>query len=327
MKALTIQEFGKLESVCLSEAPSPSIGPLEILVGVKATGLNRADVLQCLGKYPAPKGFSPDIPGLEYAGVVEETGAQVTRFRAGDRVMGLVGGGAFAETLSVHENEAIRIPRGFSYTDAAALPEAFITAYDALFLQGGLSAGEWVLIHSVGSGVGTAAIQLAHAFGAFVIGTSRTESKLAKATSLGLKVPLLGPSFSQEVNRQTGGRGVDVALDLVGGPYLPETLRCMAHRGRILLIGLTAGVKAEIPLTEILTRRLTLRGSTLRSRSLDEKCALAREFEENLLPLFENGRLQPVVDSVFPVSEAVSALFKLSNHDTFGKVILEWKNS
>ena len=328
MKALRIHEFGRLESLAWVDVPTPSAAPGEALVRVEAVGLNRADVLQCLGKYPAPPGFPQDIPGLEYAGVVEKVGPQVTTLAPGVRVMGLVGGGAFAEFLKVPEAETIPVPSWLSPREAAALPEAFLTAYDALVLQANVQVGEGVLIHAVASGVGVAAAQLARALGARVIGTSRTPEKLEKLHRFGLEHSVTcgsPPAFAQDVQRLTQGRGVDVALDLIGGPYLTQTTECMAERGRIVLLGLLGGARAELPLGLLLSKRLTLRGSTLRSRSSHEKSFLAREFQKTLLPLFEKGPLQPVIDETLPMTEIHAALSKLGQNRSVGKIVLQWR--
>jgi len=308
------------------EVQSPTPGPEEILVRVRATALNRADLLQTLGQYPTPPGVPADIPGLEYAGEVTAVGERVRRWRVGDNVMGLVAGGAWAETLVTHEREAMAMPRGCSFADAAAIPEAFATAFDALVSQAHLSVGSRVLIHAASSGVGTAAIQLCQLYGAEAIGTGRSESKLARARQLGLphSIWVTGHQFSAEVNRLTAGQGCSVALDLVGGTWFPETIESMAPQGTVMLVGLVAGSTAQIPLRSVLTKRLRIMGTVLRARPLEEKIALARSFESTLLPAFEMGRLKPVVDSVLPISEIAAALERLATNDTFGKVVLTW---
>ena len=268
MKAIRISERGGPEVLQIQEVADPAPGPSDVVVEVKATAINRADLLQCLGMYPAPPGVPADIPGLEYAGVVSSIGSKVTRWRAGDRIMGIVGGGAFAQKLVAHEREAVPIPPGMTLTDAAALPEAFFTAFDALVLQGALRSGERVLIHAVGSGVGTAAAQIAAAIGAQVLGTSRSPAKLERAKQLGLSHPIVAdpaaPHFAPKVKEATGGSGVDVALDLVGGDYLAETLASLGSGARVLLVGLMGGAAATIELRVLLAKRIRLIGTVLR---------------------------------------------------------------
>jgi NADPH:quinone reductase len=323
MRALVIAEPG---TVKLAEVPPPAPGANEVRVRVRATALNRADLLQTLGLYPAPPGVPADIPGLEYAGEVDALGPGVTRFHIGDRVMGLVGGGAWAELLVVHENEAMKVPASLDFEQAAAVPEAFITAWDALVLQAGLKKDQWVLVHAVGSGVGTAAIQLIAIMGAHAVGTSRSAAKLEQAKAVAPFVPLQtasGFDFSPGVLAATGGRGADVVLDLVGGELMPHTLAATAERGTLMLVGLTAGATVDgFPLRTLLSRRLTVKGTTLRARSHDEKAQLTRRFEGAVLPEFQAGTLKPVVSKVIDVSEANAALSAMVKNETFGKTVL-----
>lgn len=314
------------EGLRFVEVASPHFGPDEIRVKVKATALNRADLLQTMGLYPAPPGVPDDIPGLEYAGEVIAVGSRVQRWKTGDRVMGLVAGGAWAEELVTHEREAIALPPGMSFSDAAAIPEAFATAFDALVLQGGMSLNSEVLIHAVASGVGTAALQLCKVFGARAIGTGRNEKKLARAAELGLTRSILVKDgvFSARVKQFTDGRGCDLALDLVGGDWFAETIDAMAPRGTVMLVGLVAGASAEVPLRSVLAKRVRIQGTTLRSRSLEEKIAVARAFEQRVVPSFISGQLAPVVDAVLPMAELEPALQRLAGNDTFGKLVLTW---
>lgn len=310
----------------IEQVPSPTPGPEELLVRVRATALNRADLLQTMGFYPAPPGAPADIPGLEYAGEVAATGARVRRFKVGDRVMGLVAGGAWAEQLVTHEREAMAIPAALSYSDAAAVPEAFATAYDALVTQAGLGTGSRVLINAVASGVGTAALQLCRELGALAIGTGRTQAKLERATAMGLPHAVLVTSpgaFAEQVRGLSGG-GVDIALDLVGGDWLPGTIDSLAVGGTLMLVGLVAGPTAEVSLRTLLARRARLIGTTLRARPLEEKILLARRVEERVLPLFAAGRLKPVVDAVLSMDQLVPALQRLGANDTFGKLVVLW---
>lgn len=328
MKALVITGTGGPEVLSLQEVPNVQPGDWDVEVRVRATAINRADLIQLRGHYPAPVGVPSDIPGLEYAGEVISIGAHVRSFKPGDRVMGLVGGGAFAERLTVHEREVLRIPEGASFEDAAAIPEAFITAYDALVLQGELRSGELVLIHAAASGVGTAAIQLVHALGATAIGTARSRDKLQRLEGeLGLRHAVHvddPPRFADTVRKLAGDRGVDVALELVGGAYLPETLAAMAPRGRVMLVGLLAGAKAELDLRTVLTRRLRVTGTVLRSRALEEKIAVAQAANRHLIPLFEAKKLRPIIDDVVPMADARRGFEAVASNKTFGKIVLRW---
>ncbi|MGA9522211.1 MAG: NAD(P)H-quinone oxidoreductase [Myxococcaceae bacterium] len=328
MKALVMKGTGGPEILALEEVADPRPGRSDVVVRVHATALNRADLLQLRGMYAPPPGVPADIPGIEYAGEVLEVGQDVQGLRPGDRVMGLVGGGAFAERVVVHEREAVRIPSNLSFDEAAAIPEAFITAHDALVSQGGLRSGEAVLIHAVASGVGTAGVQIVRALGGSALGTARTEEKLQRVQKeLGLDVAIpcpAGPVFKDAVRKATGGRGAALALELVGGDYVPETIASLAPRGRVVLVGLLAGNKVTADLGRILTQRITLIGTVLRSRPLEEKIAAARTLEAQLVPLFEREALRPVIDVVLPMSKAGEAFKRLASNLTFGKVVLRW---
>ena len=323
--ALSLNAEGP-EGLRFSEVASPVPGPDEIKVNVKATALNRADLLQTMGLYPAPAGAPADIPGMEFSGEVAAVGSRVRRWNTGDRVMGIVGGGAWAKELVTHEREAIAMPEGMSFSDAAALPEAFATAFDALVTQGGMTLNSEVLIHAVASGVGTAALQLCQLFGAKAIGTGRNEKKLARAAAMGLSRTILVKDgvFAARVKQLTGGRGCDVALDLVGGDWFAETIDSMALHGTLMLVGLVAGASAEVPLRSLLAKRVRVQGTTLRARTLEEKIAVARAFEQRLLPSFVSGQLKPVIDAVLPMAELRAGLQRLASNDTFGKLVLTW---
>lgn len=313
----------------LKEAGDPVPGPGEVLVRVRAAGLNRADLLQCMGLYPPPPDAPQDIPGLEYSGEVVAAGPRARRFKAGDRVMGIVAGGAFAEKLVAHEREVMAIPEDLAFSAAAAVPEAFMTAWDAMMVQGGLAGAQHVLIHAVASGVGTAGCQLAAAYGANVVGTSRTADKLERCQrELGLHHGIAlpsGPTFADAVKAATGGRGADVVLDLVGGDYFPETVEAAAHKGRIILVGMMAGASSEVSLGRVLQKRLRVQGTTLRSRPLEEKIEVAQRFEREVLPLFGRGALKAIVDAVHPFTEAAAAFAKMASNQSFGKLVLEWR--
>ena len=324
VNAIVISRFGGPEVLELRDLPAPSPGRGEVRVRVRATAVNRADLLQRAGHYPAPPDAPQEIPGLEFAGEIDAVGDGVIDLAPGDRVLGLCGGGAYAEALVVPARTAIRMPEGWTFTDAAAVPEAFITAWDAMVVQARLSAGEAVLIPAAGSGVGTAAIQIAHAIGARVIGTTRSAAKLERVRALGLDEAILieGGGFAAAVRRATGGAGADVILELVGGPYLAEDLTCIATRGRIVLVGLLAGARVELDLALMLHRRVQLTGTVLRARPLEEKIAAAQQLARHLMPLFARGALRPVVDRVLPLARAAEAHAYLASNDTFGKVVL-----
>lgn len=326
-RAVRIEKPGGPEVLKIDRIPVDDPGPGEILVEVAAAGLNRADLLQRRGLYAAPPGVPDDVPGLEFAGKVAAIGDHVSLFEPGDRVMGIVGGGGMATHLKIHEREALPVPDGLALTHAAAIPEAFLTAFDALFAQAELDAGETVVVHAVASGVGTAALQLARRTGARVIGTSRTESKLDRCAELGLADGWLVQegAFAERVRERTGGRGADVILDMVGGAYLKENLEALALRGRMIVIGLMGGRTAELPMGTLLRRRLTIRGSVLRSRPLEEKAALAQRFRREVVQDFmADGSLRPVVDEVLPMSEVQEAHRRMEANETVGKLVLEW---
>ncbi len=324
MRAAVITAKGGPEVLQLRDVADPTPGDWELLVKVEGSALNRADLLQRRGLYPAPTGSPADIPGLELTGTVVGRGRFVTRFDVGAAVMAIVGGGACAELVVVHEREAIARPAGLDATAAAAIPEAFITAFDAVCLQGGLRSGQWLAIDAVGSGVGTAAVQIARAIGARAVGSTRTQAKLDKAVTLGLDRGVLGTTEAlAEAAREVGGAAV--GLELVGGPALCHMLRALRPQGTAVLVGLMAGVKAELPLATVLRRRLRLVGTVLRSRPLEEKLAVARAFEDRMKPLFEGAapRLAPVVDRVFPLAEIAAAHAYMEQNRNFGKVVLD----
>ena len=306
------------------EAAAPTAGPEEITVNVRATALNRADVLQTMGLYPAPAGIVQDIPGLEYSGEVAAIGARVTRWKIGDRVMGLVGGGAWAQSVVTHEREAIRVPAEVKLEHAAAIPEAFSTAFDALVTQGGMSVGSQVLVHAVASGVGTAAVQLGRLFGARIIGTARTASKLERVGLGQDSILTSGPAFCEQVKALTDGRGVDLVLELVGGDFVPESVRSLAPKGTLLLVGLVAGASVAMPLGLVLQKRLRIQGTALRSRPLEEKIAVAQAIGARLMPGFASGALTPVIDSVLPMTDIVKGLERMAANENYGKIVLTW---
>jgi putative PIG3 family NAD(P)H quinone oxidoreductase len=325
MRAIVIREPGGPEVLELREVPTPTPQRGEARVRVRATAVNRADLIQRMGAYPAPPDSPRDIPGLELAGEVDAIGEGVTSLKVGDRVFGLAGGGTYAEQVVVPARTLVRLPERLSFVEGAAIPEAFVTAYDAMVIQARLAAGETVLVHAVGSGVGTAAVQIARAIGSFAIGTARTAAKLERARPMGLGegVVVEGGKFADKVNAITGGRGVDVVLELVGGGYVVEDLGCMAQRGRIVLVGMMAGARADMDLGAVMRKRLEIRGTMLRSRPLEEKIEAANVLARNLAPLFARGELEAVVDRVLPLARAAEAHAYMASNEGFGKMVLE----
>jgi putative PIG3 family NAD(P)H quinone oxidoreductase len=328
MQAIHIREPGGPDVLTLRDDPDPEVPFGHVRVRVSFAGVNRADLLQRAGFYPAPPGVPADVPGLEYAGTIDALGPGASRFAVGDRVFGLVAGGAYAGKLVAHEREVAPIPPGLDDRAAAATPEAFITAYDALVVRGRLQPGERVLVHAAGSGVGTAAIQLARAFGCFVVGTSRTADKLERCKELGMNagVVVSAKGFTREVLDLTGGKGVDVVVDLVGGDYVRASVEACATMGRVVLVGLTGGTSATLALGEILRKRITMVGTVLRARPLEEKIEAARLLERSLSPWLAEGKVRPVVDRVFPLAEAGAAHAYVAGNASFGKVLLDVGN-
>lgn len=318
MKAIAISRFGGPEVLTVVERPLPEPARGEVRVRIRATAVNRADLLQRMGAYPAPADSPPDVPGLEIAGEVDAVGPAVERLVVGDRVFGLLGGGGYAEAAITHERAMAKMPDGMSFEDAAAIPEAFVTAHDAMVTRAGLRSGEVMIVHAVGSGVGTAAVQLGRAFGAYTIGTARTADKLSRAKALGMDegVVVEGASFASKIAQ------ADVILELVGGKYLDEDLRCIKTLGRIVLIGLMAGTKSELDLSAILRKRVSVIGTVLRARPLEEKIAAMRLFESQVVPLFARGLLKPVIDQVMPLEQAAKAHTRMASNAGFGKIVL-----
>jgi putative PIG3 family NAD(P)H quinone oxidoreductase len=326
MRAVVIPRAGGPEVLEVREVPAPEPGTGEVRVRVRATAINRADLLQRQGRYPAPPGAPRDIPGLEFAGVVEALGTGASLWRPGERVFGLAGGGAHAEYIVAHERALAAIPSTLDWTAAAAVPEAFITAHDALVSQAALRTGERVLIHAAGSGVGLAAVQFVRAAGALPFGTSRTAWKVERARELGLEDgvtldrDLAG--LADRVAAWTSGDGMDVILDLVGGPYVRASVDSLALRGRLMLIATVGGADAGFDLRRALARRITIRGTVLRARALEEKIAATRRFAAEVVPLFERAVLRPVIDTRLPLDAIQDAHRRVESNETFGKVVL-----
>jgi putative PIG3 family NAD(P)H quinone oxidoreductase len=327
MRAVVITRAGGPEGLAVREVPMPSPGPGEILVRVRASALNRADILQREGRYPPPPGAPADIPGLEFAGEVVECGSGATRWKPGARLFGIVAGGAHAEFLVTNQDAVAAVPDHVGWLDAAAIPEAFITAHDAMITQAQLAIGETVLVHAVASGVGLAAVQLARAWGAIPFGTSRTAEKLLAAREIGLEdgIAIHGDfdPLAKKVEAWTTGRGIDVTLDLVGGPYLAASAKVAASRGRIMIIGSLAGQAGDFPLGIVLRKRLQLRGTVLRSRSLAEKIDATAGFERDVVPLVATGRVRPVIDSVHALDRIADAHRRMESNESVGKIVIQ----
>jgi putative PIG3 family NAD(P)H quinone oxidoreductase len=323
MRAVVFPGDGVIE---IQERPVPAAGPGQVLVRVHGAGLNRADLVQRRGFYPAPPGVPADIPGMEFAGEVSKLGPGVTSFEVGDRVFGIVGGGAQAEWLVVHETNCARVPDHLDLVVAGGVPEVFVTAHDALRTRAALQPGEHVLVHAVGSGVGTAVLQLAKAFGCTVTGTARTETKLHQAQTLGLDHAVLAPSpFEPDALAKmilAAGGEADVTVELVGGDYLTVDLNVASVQGRIVIVGTLAGGAVELPLFTVMSKRLALHGTVLRARTITEKGAATAAFAAEVGPLLDDGRVQPVVDRIVPLEDAAEAYDLLASDTTFGKVIL-----
>ncbi len=329
MRAITVTRPGGPDVLSLATLADPSPSDREILVEVSYSGVNRADILQRRGLYAPPPGASL-VPGLEFAGVIQELGAAATRFKPGDRVMGIVAGGGYARRLVTHEDMVVGVPEAMPMVSAGAIPEAYMTAYDALFRLGALGARETCLIHAVGSGVGVAALQLANRAGARTIGTSRTQAKIKKAREMGLDIgihadPTGGSDWHREVLRATADKGVDVILDLVGGPYLEGNQAAIATRGRHIVVGIPGGTRAQLDLRALMTRRASLAGTVLRSRSIGEKAALTSEFDANVMPGFRDGTLEPAVDGIWAAAQVAEAHRRMEGNRNFGKILLAWE--
>ena len=324
MRAIVITRPGGPEVLRTKQVAQPVPGQEEVGVRVRAVGVNRADLLQRRGSYPAPPGVVQDVPGLEFAGDVVRCGERVRSLQAGDRVMGLIGGGAYAEHVAVHERLCMRVPAALSFEAAAAVPEAFITAYDALFRLGRLGAGEVALVQAAGSGVGTAAVQLALVAGARVVGLTRSEEKRRRLGQLGLQQVLdpTRPDIAEAILLASRGEGVDLVLDLIGAAAWPLHERVLRDRGRLVLVGLLGGARVELDLAALMRKRLTLMGSVLRSRGRDERAALIQEFASRILPLMTAGRVTPILYCTLDLEQAAEAHALMERNENFGKIVL-----
>jgi putative PIG3 family NAD(P)H quinone oxidoreductase len=323
MRAVVIETYGGPEVLTIRHIPDPVTGPEDIVVDVSATALNRADLLQRRGLYPGPK-TAHEVPGLEFAGTVAEVGQAVGQWRVGDAVMGIVGGGAYAEKLAIHERQAMPVPASVPLADAAAIPEVFLTAYDALVVQGGLTSGRWALVHAGASGVGTAAIQIAKALGARVIVTA-SASKLDRCRAIGADVAVdyASEDFVDRVAQATGGGGVDVVLDVIGAEYTVGNIKALRVGGRIIQVGLMGGQTVELPLGLLLPKRASLIGTVLRARPLEEKIALTQRVVAELLPRFDDGSVVPVIDSRFRFDDVARAHAYMESNANVGKILID----
>ncbi len=323
MRAVVLDSHGGPEVLVLREVPDPAAGPEEVVVEITGTAVNRADLLQRMGRYPGPP-MDHEIPGLELAGRVLERGSRARRWEVGDEVMGVVGGAAYAERIAVHERQLMAVPASIPLADAPAVPEVWITAWDALVAQGGLTPGRTALVHAGASGVGTAAIQLCKAMGASVAVTCST-GKVEACRSLGadLVVDHTSQDFVTEVKALTGGVGVDVVLDVVGGDYLARNLDALRVGGSIVQVGVMADAMATFPLGLLLPKRAHLIGTVLRARPLEEKIATTSEFARQVLPLFDQGRCHPVIDRRFPLADVADAHRHMEANANIGKILLD----
>jgi len=324
MRAVVLTQFGGPEVLQIVDIPAPKPGPEEVLVQVRATALNRADLLQRRGLYPNPFPDAHDVPGMEFSGTVASVGERVRVWHEGDEVIGIVSGGAYGEQLVVHERQAMRIPAGVSLADAAAIPEVFITAWDAIVVQGGLTSGRWVLVHAAASGVGTAAVQIAKAIGARVLATC-SAGKVAAVRALGAEVVVdyAAADFVQAVRDATGGRGVDVICDVVGGDYLDRNVAAIAVKGRIVQVGVMAGGAVTFNVGALLPKRASIAGTVLRARPLEEKIAISQRFATEVLPLFESGALRVVIDSRYRLDDIAAAHAYMETNANVGKILID----
>ena len=323
MRAVVLRAHGGPEVLTFEDVASPECGEQDIVVTVAATALNRADLLQRMGFYPNPFPSGPEIPGLEYAGTVAAIGDKVTAWSVGEAVMGITSGGAYAEQLVIHERQAMAVPSGMALHDAAGIPEVFITAWDALVVQGGLTSGRWAMVHAGASGVGTAAIQICKAIGARIVVTC-SGGKVAACRALGADVVVdYGTQdFVAEVATATGGVGVDVILDVIGGDYVERNVASLAIKGHIIQVGVMAGKPVPFNVGLLLGKRASITGTVLRARPLEEKIAISQRFATEMLPLFSTGQLKPVIDSTYSFADIAKAHEYMASNANVGKIVI-----
>ena len=323
MRAVVLRSHGGPDVLQFEDVASPVIGEQDVLVTVAATALNRADLLQRMGFYPNPFPSGPEIPGLEFAGTVAAIGEKVIAWSVGDRVMGITSGGAYAEQLAIHERQAMAVPSGMSLQDAAGIPEVFITAWDALVVQGGLTSGRWAMVHAGASGVGTAAIQICKAIGARIVVTcSGGKVDACRALGADVVVDYGSQDFVAEVAAATGGAGVDVILDVIGGDYVERNIASLAVKGHIIQVGVMAGKPVPLNIGLLLGKRASITGTVLRARPLEEKIAISQRFASEMLPLFATGQLKPVIDSVYAFADIASAHEYMASNGNVGKIVI-----
>jgi NADPH:quinone reductase len=323
MRAVVLRSHGGPEVLQFEDVASPIIGEQDILVTVAATALNRADLLQRMGFYPNPFPSGPEIPGLEFAGTVAAIGEKVTAWSIGDRVMGITSGGAYAEQLAIHERQAMAVPSGMSLQDAAGIPEVFITAWDALVVQGGLTSGRWAMVHAGASGVGTAAIQICKAIGARTVVTcSSGKVEACRALGADIVVDYGTQDFVAEVATATGGKGVDVILDVIGGDYVERNIASLAVKGHIIQVGVMAGKPVPLNIGLLLGKRASITGTVLRARPLEEKITISQRFASEMLPLFSTGQLKPVIDSVYAFVDIAQGHEYMASNGNVGKIVI-----
>jgi NADPH:quinone reductase len=323
MRAVVLEAHGGPDVLSIRQVPDPLPGPEEVVVEVVSTALNRADLLQRRGFYPGPP-MEHEIPGLELAGSVRSAGERVQAWAVGDAVMGVVGGGSYAELIAVHERQLLPVPTSMAVADAAAVPEVFITAFDALVVQGGLTSGRVALVHAGASGVGTAAIQIGKAIGAQVVVTASSQ-KLQPCLDLGadLAIDYRADDFVEAARQLTGGRGVDVVLDVIGGDYVDRNIDALRVGGRIVQVGVMGGGAGTVNIGKLLPKRAAIVGTVLRARPLEEKIAISQRFAAEMLPLFDRGLLRPVIDSRFPFDRIAEAHERMEANLNVGKILVD----
>ena len=331
MKTVEISAFGAPNVLRLAERPAPTAGVGELLIRVSASGINRPDVLQRTGNYPVPPGAS-DIPGLEVAGLVVSGDAEAMAaggFKVGDRVCALVAGGGYAELCVAPVGQCLPVPAGLTDIEAASLPETFFTVWSNVFERAYLAKGETLLIQGGSSGIGVTAIQIAKALGATVIVTAGSDEKCAACVALGADdaINYKTADFAEEVRKLTKGKGVNVILDMVAGSYVAREVECMAEDGRLVIIAVQGGIKAEFNAGLVLRKRLTITGSTLRPRSIEFKTAIAKALQEKVWPLLESGAIKPVIHSIFAAADAAKAHTLMESNQHIGKIVLTWDAS
>jgi putative PIG3 family NAD(P)H quinone oxidoreductase len=323
MRAIVLETHGEPDVLTAQTVPDPVPGPEEAVVEIVATALNRADLLQRRGFYPGPP-MAHEIPGMELSGRVIEVGERATEVAVGDKVMAIVGGGAYAEKIAVHARQLMRIPHGVALADAAAIPEVFITAFDALVVQGGLTAGRVALVHAGASGVGTASIQIAKAIGASIVVTAST-GKVQACADLGADevVDYTKEDFVERVKAFTAGRGVDVVLDVIGGDYVDRNIESLRVGGHIIQVGVMGGGSTSVNIYNLMPKRASITGTMLRPRPLEEKIAISRRFADEMLPLFDRGAMRPVIDSRYPLEQIAEAHRRMESNANVGKLVVD----